>query len=230
MLHSRTPGAGLALLTLTLALLPTAGALATPSTLIWIPSTDIQPNRTWHLGIDTYFTARNTGQATVYDIGPEYGFAGGRAEVGIDYISPNDNSLFFNAKYLLTPEKSGTPAVVVGGFGFGTKKGVTDYNLMYLEGAKALGPVRLTLGYCHGKESTLGRDPNMLLAGVDGYLDRAKKWWGAVDYQSGKNAFGALSAGVSYAFAPNTSVIVGYDWYNDTALKDTVTTQLDVNF
>src|ERR1035437_2696660 len=93
------------LLALALALLPVVGALGTPSTLVWIPSTDIQPSGTWHLGIDNYFTARNTGQATVYDLGPEYGFAGGRAEAGIDYISPNDSPLFFNIKYLVTPEK-----------------------------------------------------------------------------------------------------------------------------
>ena len=218
------------LLLVALALLPVVGVLATPSTLIWIPSTDIQADRTWHLGIDSYFTPRNTGQATVYDIGPEYGFADGRAEAGVDYISPNDSPLFFNAKYLLTPEHGRTPAVALGLQNWGTKKGVTDFNMAYLLGSKTLGAARLTLGYCHGKQSTLGRDPDMLLAGVDGYLDQAKKWWGAVDYQSGRNAFGALSAGVAYSFAPNVSVIFGYDWMQAPGLKDTVTTQLDINF
>lgn len=209
----------------------TAGAAwATPSTLIWIPSTDVQAPRTWHLGSDSYFTARNTGQATVYDLGLEYGFANGRAEAGFDYISPNDSPLFFNAKYLLTAERARTPALVVGGYGFGTDRGVTDFNLLYVEGAKTRGAVRITLGYCRGKESTLGRDPDMLLAGVDGYLDRAKRWWGAVDYQSGKHAFGALNAGVAYYFAPNVSAILGYDWYNAPEIEDTLTVQLDVNF
>ena len=218
------------LLIMALALLPVVGALATPSTLIWIPSTDIQANGTWHLGIDSYFTARNTKQATVYDIGPEYGFAGGRAEAGIDYISPNDSPLFFNVKYLLTREKGSVPALAVGLQNWGTQTGVTDFDMAYLLGSKTLGPARLTLGYCHGKRSTLGRAPDMLLAGVDGYFDQAKKWWGAVDYQSGKNAFGALSAGGAYSFAPNVSVIFGYDWMQAPGLKDTITTQLDINF
>ena len=219
-----------AILAMVILLAGAVGAWATPSTLIWIPSTDIQADRTWHLGIDSYFTPGNTGVAPIYDIGPEYGFGKGRAEAGIDYIAGFSSPLFFNAKYLLTPEKGSVPAVVAGAQFWGTKAGETDYDMLYVEGAKTVGPVRLTLGYCHGKESTLGRDPDMLLAGLDATLTKDKKWWGAIDFQSGKNAFGALNAGVSYACAANTSVIVGYDWYNDPALKDTVTTQLDVNF
>jgi uncharacterized protein with beta-barrel porin domain len=53
-----------------------------------------------------------------------------------------------------------------------------------------------------------------------------------VDYQGGKNAFGALSFGASWAFAKNTSVIFGYDVYNnkDRAGQNTFTVQLDINF
>lgn len=222
--------AGHFVLSMFLAVLGTGAAWATPSTLIWIPSTDIQAPGTWHLGSDSYFTPRSTGQATVYDLGLEYGFPGGRLEMGLDYISPNDSPLFFNAKYLLTPEKARRPALVVGGYGFGTDRGVTDFNLLFVEGSTTLGPVRLTLGYCRGKESTLGRDPDMLLAGLDGYLDRAKRWWGAIDYQSGKHAFGALNVGVAYYFTPSVSAILGYDWYNAPEIKDTLTVQFDVNF
>ncbi|HEY7586930.1 MAG TPA: hypothetical protein VH866_10520, partial [Candidatus Deferrimicrobiaceae bacterium] len=58
------------------------------------------------------------------------------------------------------------------------------------------------------------------------------KLWLAVDYQGGKNAFGALSFGASWAFAKNTSVIFGYDVYNnkDRAGQNTFTVQLDINF
>jgi predicted porin len=219
------------LLIAALALLPVSGALATPSTLVWIPSTDIQANRTWHLGIDNYFTASQSKQATVLDLGPEYGFARGRAEAGIDYVSPNSSPLFFNVKYQLTPEAHGGPAVAVGLENWGTDQGVTTYNMAYLLGSKTFVPAaRLTLGYCHGSETALGRDPDMLLAGVDGTLDKAKKWWYGIDYQSGKNAFGAHNVGLSYAFAPNTSVIFGYDWMQASGLKNTLTTQLDINF
>jgi hypothetical protein len=43
---------------------------------------------------------------------------------------------------------------------------------------------------------------------------------------------GALSFGLSWAFADNVAVIFGYDIYNNekVAGKDTVTTQLDINF
>ena len=219
------------ILVVILSLLAGIGAWATPSTLIWIPSTDIQANNTWHLGIDNYVAGdHSTGQAPVYDIGPEYGFGGGRLEAGVDYITGFTQPLFFNLKYQLTPEKGSMPTLVVGGENFGTQAGVSDYDMLYLEGSKTFAPVRLTLGYCHGNKSALGTDPDMLLAGIDATLTKDKKWWGAVDYQSGDNAFGALSAGVSYNFAANTSVIFGYDWYNSPTIKDTFTTQLDINF
>jgi hypothetical protein len=220
-----------ALLVVMLMLVAMAGAWATPSTLIWIPSTDIQANNTWHLGIDNYVAGNHTtAQAPVYDIGPEYGFADGKAEAGIDYITGFTQPLFFNLKYQFTPEKASIPAIAVGGEYFGTQGGVSDYDMLFVEGSKTFSGARLTLGYCHGNKTALGVDPDMLLAGIDGTLTKDKKWWGAVDYQSGQNAFGALNTGVSYNFAANTSVIVGYDWYNNSATKNTFTTQLDINF
>lgn len=216
-------------LLLILALCTLGAAFATPSTLVWIPSTDIQPDQTWHLGVDNYFTPES-GYRSPTDVGLTYGFAKGRAEAGVDYFGGQDDPFFLNAKYLLTVETEKVPAIAVGGFSFGTKKNVTDYNLLYAVVAKTFSGARLTGGYCHGNEDALGTDPDMLLLGLDGYLTKDKKWWGAVDYQSGDNAFGALSFGVSYAFAPNVAVIVGYDIYNAAGAEDTLTTQLDINF
>jgi hypothetical protein len=218
-----------AVLTGLLALVACTAALATPSTLVWIPSTDIQPDKTFHLGIDNYFDATD-GFRSPTDVGLTYGLLGGRAEVGVDYMGGQDNPILFNAKGLLTAETTELPAVALGLCYFGTEKGVTDTNMVYGLVAKTFGPARLTLGYAHGKEATLGVDPDMLLAGVDGYLTADKKWWGAVDYQSGDNALGAVSAGISYAFADNVSVIIGFDRYNDRSLDDTITTQVDINF
>ena len=208
-----------------------AAAHATPSTLIWIPCTDIQPDKTWHLGVDNYFAA-TAGTRSPTDIGLEYGFLGGRAEAGIDYLGGQDDPLFFNLKYLLTPEKARVPALAVGFYNAGTRSRVTDDDMLYLVAGKTFGPARLTLGYCHGKQSTLGQDQDMLMAGVDGYLTRDKKWWGAVDYQSGDSAFGALNFGVSYNFTDKISLILGYDVYNNRVLNpnNTITTQLDINF
>jgi hypothetical protein len=55
------------------------------------------------------------------------------------------------------------------------------------------------------------------------------KLWLAVDYQSGRNGYGAVSFGVAWSFAPNASAIVGYDIYNDPALRPTLTLQVDLN-
>jgi hypothetical protein len=206
-----------------------AVAQATPSTLIWIPSTDIQADKTWHFGIDNYFSPEG-GTRSATDIGLEYGFLKGRAEAGIDYLGGQDDPFFFNAKYLLTPEKASTPAVVVGFYNGGTKRQITDANMLFALGSKTFNGTRLTLGYAHGKQATLTMGADMLLAGIDRQL--SKKWWAAADYQSGNSAFGALNFGVAYSFADNVSVIFGYDIYNNHTLnpKNTFTTQLDVNF
>ena len=206
-----------------------AFAHATPSTLIWIPSTDIQPNNTWHFGFDNYFRSNLTRVAPT-DTGLTYGLLNGRAEVGIDYFSPSDDPVTFNGKYLICPETASRPALAIGGEFFGFESGVTDANMAYLVGSKTFGKVRAHLGYCHGKESTIGGTPNMLLAGLDGYLDAQKQWWWGVDYQSGASLFGAFNFGVGYQINHAASVIVGYDIYNAPGTDNSFTVQWDINF
>src|SRR6266702_1000990 len=124
------------MLAMTLLLVTTGIALATPSTQIWIPSTDIQAYKTAHLGIDNYFRASGVPKATtatrdanVMDIGPTVGilpFEKVQMEVGFDYLvianDPNDNHpLSGNAK-IGTPEDSlfkNSPALAVGMFNVG---------------------------------------------------------------------------------------------------------------
>src|SRR6266702_3216711 len=93
---------------MTLTMAATGIAIATPSTQIWIPSTDVQAYKTFHLGIDNYFRASGvsksapnaaaTRHANVMDIGPVMGvspFEKLQAEIGFDYLvnanDPNDN-------------------------------------------------------------------------------------------------------------------------------------------
>lgn len=196
-------------------------AHATPSTLIWIPSTDIQAAGQTHFGSDVY--APSTGSALT-DIGVTLGT--GKVEYGLDYLSQTGikDPVRLNVKALIKDETAGAPRLAVGAFDVG---GVAASNMVYLLGSKTFHGTRATLGWCAG-DGTLGRDKDMILLGVDRAF--SPKWWGAVDYQSGKSAFGALSAGVSYNFTPSRSLILGYDWYNDSGLSDTVTMQLDVNF
>lgn len=239
---------------LVLALIAAAAgtAMATPSTQIWIPSTDIQAFGTGHLGIDYY--ARSTENAAgqrphVYDFGLTAGvlpFEKLQMEAGFDLITNGDSAaddhpLYFNAK-LGTPEGAlfgGSPALAAGGYLFGTDNDLTDFNVVYGLVAKTLPVIgRLSAGYYMGNDELLldkngEKDNDGLLLSWDRTLPEiSDKLWAAVDYQGGDNALGALSFGVSYAFAPNVSVIFGYDIYNEnlTAGEDTFTTQLDINF
>jgi len=247
-------------------------ATATPSTQIWIPSTDIQPYKTLHFGFDTYIRGGKENNSDL-NVPPlvDLGLTAGvlpyekiQAEVGFDLIYGGFNTsggldkypLYFNVK-VGTPEGAwfkGSPAFAVGGYGFGTKSGEeqngtytkngTDANIVYGLVAKTLPVVgRLSAGYYGlNKDSSVATvfDGNGQKGDADGVLlswDRtmteiSDKLWLAVDYQGGKNAFGALSFGASWAFAKNTSVIFGYDVYNnkDRAGQNTFTVQLDINF
>jgi len=221
-------------------------AMATPSTQIWIPSTDVQAFKTLHLGIDNYTrTGASDVRPNVYDLGFTAGilpFEKVQAEVGIDYItngsdSYDRNPVYFNAK-LATPEGSlfgGSPALAVGGYNFGTKEDITDLNLVYGLVAKTLPVVgRLSAGYYKGNDTALlsDDDSGVLLSWDRTMSEISDKLWLGVDYQDGDNAVGAFSFGASWAFAKNVSVILGYDIYNDNvaAGADTFTTQLDINF
>lgn len=229
------------------ALIATAtSALATPSTQIWIPSTDVQKFGTGHLGIDNYIPAEGDG-APVYDLGVTAGvlpFEKLQAEVGIDYIvaggAADDYPYYFNAK-LATPEEAlfgGSPSLAIGGYGFGTKTDVTNQNIVYGLVAKTLPVVgRFSAGYYTANEdvvynpSTGEKDNDGLLLSWDRTLTEiSPKLWAAVDYQGGENALGALNFGLAWAFADNVSVIFGYDIYNNSDLNDTFNTQLDINF
>ena len=233
-----------------LTLMAAGSALATPSTQIWIPSTDIQAFGTAHLGIDNYIRTSkdpnygNTKTPNVYDLGLTFGllpFEKVQLEAGIDYLvsglASDSTPLYFNWK-LGTPEESlfsFSPALAVGMYNMGTKTGATQQNIAYGLAAKTLPVVgRLSFGGYHGSETLLGKGQNDgVLASWDRTLSGlSDKVWVAVDYMSGNNANGAFSFGVSYAFAKNVSVIFGYDIYNNvnTGGKNTFTTQLDINF
>lgn len=230
-----------------LTLAASTAAFATPSTQIWIPSTDIQAYKTLHLGIDNYVrTSSKLGNANYYDMGLTAGilpFEKIQAEIGVDYleggqgIAADKSPIYFNGK-IGTPEDAlfkSSPAFAVGVYNMGTKLGITTQNIAYGLAAKTLPVVgRFSVGGFQGSETALGKGQN---AGVLASWDRtmteiSDKLWLAVDYQGGNSAMGALSFGASWAFAKNVSLIVGYDIYNNvlTGGKNTVTTQLDINF
>jgi hypothetical protein len=248
-------------------------AFATPSTQIWIPSTDIQPFKTVHFGADVYLRTSDEPSGVnlppFYDLGVTVGvlpWKNLQAEVGFDlqYGGANTSAgldghpLYFNAKVGI-PEDAyfkWQPAVAVGGYNFGTKTGEldesagvytgtgTNANIWYGLVAKTLPVVgRFSVGYYGlNKKASVATvydaagakgDANGILASWDRVLSEiSDKLWVAVDYQGGKNAYGATSFGVSWAFARNVSVILGYDVYNnkDRAGQNTATIQVDINF
>lgn len=236
-----------------LALTLAAGtALATPSTQVWIPSTDVQAFKTLHLNIDSYVRTKSNDDGSVtaplYVIGPTVGvlpFEKVQAEVGFDLMymgSQADKSPFYGHAKLGTPEESlfkYSPAVAVGGYNFGTKSDVTDYNIVYGLVAKTI-PVlgRVSAGYFTGNDKLLldadgkADEKGVLLSWDRTLTEISDKLWVAVDYQGSNSAVGALSFGASYAFAKNVSVILGYDIYNEkkTGGQNTATVQVDINF
>lgn len=219
-------------------------ALATPSTQIWIPSTDVQPFKTIHLNFDSYIrVSKHNGNTTnVIDVGPTIGilpFEKIQAEVGFDYIDAGTSTgtdthpFYFHAK-VGTPEDSlfkYSPALALGIYNVGTKFAHTDgvtnrdatkQDIVYGLMAKTLPVIgRITAGGFHGSASVLtdekGHPANdgVMLSWDRTMTEISDKLWMAVDYQSGESAMGALNFGISWAFSKNVSVILGYDIYNN---------------
>ncbi len=227
-------------------------AKATPSTQIWIPSTDIQKYKTVHLNVDNYAAAgketNGSWKAPLFVIGPTVGmlpYEKIQAEAGFDMIkaglASDSYPVYLHAK-AGTPEGTlfaGSPAFAEGGYNFGLKKDVTDQNIIYGLAAKNLPKAgRISAGYYAGNDKLLvdehGDKANtgLLLSWDRTISEISEKLWAAIDYQGGESALGALSFGISWAFAPNTNVIFGYDIHNNYKIagKNTYTVQLDINF
>jgi len=121
-------------------------AHSTPSTQIWIPSTDIQPYKTFHLNLDTFIRSgkESPGNLTgavpgqnlppVYVFGPTAGvspFEKIHAEVGFDLIYGGANTGFGLDKYPvyghfkigMPEDNTWIPAIAVGMYNIGTKSG-----------------------------------------------------------------------------------------------------------
>jgi opacity protein-like surface antigen len=248
---------GVALAAFTLCGLTATIASATPSTQIWIPSTDIQAYKTVHLNFDTYLRAstNDDGSRTppVVVIGPTVGvlpFQKIQAEVGFDVISAGGDvdkyPLYGHFKLGMPEDNTWIPAVAAGMYNIGTKSGdvrkgelATRQDIAYALVAKTLPVVgRLSAGYFAGNKKVLldkngeSDEKGVLLSWDRTMTEISDKLWLAVDYQGSKSALGALSFGASWAFAKNVSVILGYDIYNEkkTGGQNTVTLQVDINF
>jgi hypothetical protein len=226
---------------------------ATASTHIWGPSTDIQAFKLWHITSDFYFPVEKDDAgvrpATVTNIGLTVGvlpFKAVNAEVGFDHKTglglADDYPLYYNFK-LGVPENSFgsfSPALAVGGFDIGTKEDMTDYNILYGKIAKSftagetqLG--RISLGYFTGNDKLLlddkgEKDNSGIMAAWERTIaEISDKLWFCIEYMGTKSAYGTYNVGLSWKFAPNVSVVAGYDIYLNENLIDTATLQVDID-
>lgn len=169
-------------------------AMATPSTIIWIPSTDVQPFLVGHLGIDNYFrAARNsTGgrDPNTMDIGFTIGvlpFEKVQLELGFDYLvvagNPNDQHPWSGNIKLGTPEDSlfkFSPAIAVGLYNARPVKDIqvkdrpfvtSGQNIVYGLVARTVPAFasvpslgRFSIGYYRGAARTLVDNPDLTVA------------------------------------------------------------------
>jgi len=220
--------------------LASGSALATPSTQIWIPSTDVKGFKDIHIDIDNFarFASKSSAGTNMYNIGLSAGvlpFENVKLEVGVDFLKQDieaydNHPFYFNAK-LGTPEDAfgikGLPAFAVGIYNLGTYDKPenalsTRQNIAYGLVAKTLPVIgRLSVGGYYGSERALATtyNPKNNNSGIMASWDRSMpeisdKLWLAVDYMSGNNMNGEISVGGSWAFNKNISLIVGAVFFN----------------
>jgi hypothetical protein len=228
-------------------------AHATATTHIWAPSTDVQPFGVWHVTDDVYLAVRK-GHAgaripSITNVGLTVGvlpFKQISMEIGIDHKSgfgPLDDYPMYGNVKIGVPEKAlggGSPAVAIGLFDIGTKRGRTDFNVVYGEvartasfGAVSLG--RFSAGYFVGTRDLLidqngGKDNAGLLAAWERTMvEISDKLWLCVEYMGTESLYGTLNVGGSWKFGGNVSVIGGYDIFNNHELVNSVTLQVDID-
>ncbi|MDD5167061.1 MAG: hypothetical protein PHQ57_06730 [Candidatus Omnitrophica bacterium] len=150
-------------------------AYATPTTLIWTPSTDIQPYGKIHLNIDNYTPIqsrdRNGNKLYVQQVyGPTFSLLSDKpednllgklwsplgkimTETGFDYkkgFGPllDKWPVYFHFKFGV-PEDAyfkHMPGFAIGAYDMGYKHNYTDYNVWYLRGAKTISIGKFNLG------------------------------------------------------------------------------------
>ena len=227
-------------------------SFATASTHIWAPSTDVQQYKLWHITSDFYVPTENNSDGsrapTVTNMGLTIGvlpFKNLNAEVGFDHKSGtgvDDFPFYFNAKVGIPENAYGPffPALAVGIYDVGTKHNKTDDDVNYFKAAKtfevnkfSLG--RVSLGAFEGNKNLLTYNGKASNKGILACWERtvpeiSDKLWIAAEYQGSKSAYGTWNLGFSWKFSSNTSMLFGYDMYNDKDLPNTYTVQLDIDF
>jgi hypothetical protein len=245
-------------------------AMAILTSQTWIPSTDAKGFKevTFNVISIQRFSSNPDAGPSYYDAGVTFGvlpLESLKLELGFDYLTTNfqndnfadNHPFYFNAK-LATPEDlgfKGMPAFAVGAYNLGIADkppiGSTRQNIVYGLVAKTLPVVgRFSAGGYYGSSRALATSGNPdnthNNSGVMASWDRtmseiSDKLWVGVDYMSGNNANGEISAGVSWAFSKQVTFLAGVQifnpFYNVSAVdkgalpggKPAFTTQLYIN-
>lgn len=218
-------------------------AMAIPTAQTWIPSTDAKGFKETTISILSIqrFSPKSDAGASVYDAGVTVGvlpLENLKLEVGVDYLISNgqvdsaadNHPIYFNAKFA-TPEDlgfKGMPAFAVGAYGLGTydkpEIGSTRQNIVYGLVAKTIPVVgRLSAGGYYasaralatsGNPSSTNNNSGIMVSWDRTISEISDKLWLGVDYMSGNNALGEISAGVSWAFSKQISVLAGIQIFN----------------
>jgi hypothetical protein len=231
-------------------------AFATASTHIWGPSTDVQGFNVWHVTADCYQPVQldkttngiGTRLPPVTNLGLTVGilpYQKFQMEVGFDhkagYGTFDTYPLYFNLK-IGTPEDAfgkGFPAIAVGAFDLGTKKDMTNYNVLYGKVAKTLPVVgRISAGYFSGNDTLLlddkGKKSNtgLMVAWERTMPEISDKLWLCVEYMGSQSAYGTMNVGFSWKCSDNVSLLLGYDIFNNknlTGVENSITIQTDID-
>lgn len=229
-------------------------AYATPSTTFWTPMTvDIQSFGVLHTGVDDYFTVGRKGDdagAFPTDVGLTIGvlpFEKVKMEIGVDLLGHSDDPVYFNAKIGIPEDALFTrsPTLQAGIFNAGTKKNVTDQNIVFGVVGKSIPYLgRISAGAYTGNGKVLldknGEKENsgFMVAWDHAFLpvkdkegNEFSKLVAAADYASGKNAFGGGGVGIYYFFTKDISLLTGPVWFNEEAINGSWkwTMQFDIN-
>ncbi|MDD4857462.1 MAG: hypothetical protein PHD74_05060 [Candidatus Krumholzibacteria bacterium] len=230
-----------------------ANANATASTHIWAPSTDVQAYNVWHITTDMYLAVENDAAGdrvpTITNVGLTVGVLPLKRinmEIGLDHKSGlgtlDGYPMYGNVK-IGVPENAlgnGSPAAAVGVFDVGTKRDMTDCNVIYGKiartfSANGVSLGRFSVGYFTGNEKLLldrngDKDNSGLLAAWERTMTEiSDKLWLCVEYMGTESVYGSLNIGASLKLANNVSMLGGYEIFNNDDLVDTVTLQVDID-
>ncbi|MCX5679676.1 MAG: hypothetical protein NTZ95_03340, partial [Candidatus Omnitrophica bacterium] len=221
-------------------------AYPTASTHIWAPSTDTQDYGTGHITADVYIPVNKNADGseanTITNTGLTFGilpFTKFRAEVGLDYKTGygdlDSYPIYFNAKVAI-PEDAYSPyfpGIAVGLYDIGTQPNQTNFNIIYGKAAKTikvkdLSLGRFSMGYFWGnRDLLLDGDGNKDNRGVLAAWERtmteiSDKLWICVEYQGTRSGYGSTNLGCSWQLTKSTSILAGYEFYNNLNFADTI--------